>query len=310
MRTVFIGGTQRGYLTLKALIGMKADLVGVISMEQDSHETVRFENQIQEAAETNKVPFHQTRHLSDAKWVELLKDKLKPDLGIVVGCRVMIPRDLYEVPPRGTVAVHDSLLPEYRGFAPLTWAIINGQKETGVTLFYLDERMDGGDIVSQKRVPLGPNETGGEIYEKVCQATVDVVCEQYPLLEKGKEERKKQDYSSGSFCCSRTPEDGRIDWATSGEKVYNLIRAITDPYPGAYSYYEGKKLVIWKAKPVEPSPQYAGRIPGKVVRLSKKDGSVDVLTGDSVIRLFEVQFEGEERLPASSILKSVKRKIG
>jgi methionyl-tRNA formyltransferase len=248
--------------------------------------------------------------MKDRNYQEIIARDIRPDLIVVVGCRILLPAAIYEYPRLGTVAVHDSLLPHYRGFAPLNWSIINGEDHTGVSLFYVNDTMDGGDIVAQKRVPIGPADTAPMVYERVCDATVDLIVEMYPLLASGTAPRRPQLEGTGSVTCRRTPEDGLIDWKQTPAQVSNLIRGLTAPYPGAFTFYEGRRLTIWRAEPVAAAPQYVGSIAGAVVGLAKADGHVDVLTGDGVLRIFEVQREGENRTAASSVIASIRGKLG
>lgn len=309
MRVVFIGSTKRGYLTLKALLESGADVVGVVSLTQHAHETERYEQAIDELAAEYSVPVVATQWMKDRDYTALLTQEWQADMAFIVGCRVLIPRKVYEAPRLGSLAVHDSLLPEYRGFAPLNWAILNGEKHTGVTLFYLSEVMDEGDIVMQQSVPIGPDETAPQVYEKVCQATVDVVLDGHARLLAGEAPRISQTPGSGSYTCSRTPLDGCIDWQRSTLEIYNLVRALTQPYPGAYTYYKGCKLLVWAAEPA-PQVNYIGRIPGRVVGFSASEGWVDVLTGDGVLRLVSVQLEGEEPVSPGKLIKSVRVSLG
>ena len=131
------------------------------------------------------VPCIETQWMKDRDYAALLADEWQADVAFIVGCRVLISRAVYEAPRLGSLAVHDSLLPEYRGFAPLNWAILNGEDHTGVTLFYLSEAMDDGDIVLQQSVPIGPDETAPQVYAKVCQATIDVVLDGHARLLAG-----------------------------------------------------------------------------------------------------------------------------
>ena len=310
MNLLFIGGTKRGYLTLKALIEDGAQVSGVISLTQDQHEIERYEESIKLLAQSHRILHYQTKAMKERDYTRLIAEEVKPDIGIVVGCRVLIPKSIYEIPPLGTLGVHDSLLPDYRGFAPLNWSIINGEKQTGVTLFYLDERMDGGDIVGQRAVPISPTETAAEVYERVCAETVHLIRDAYPQLSERRAPRIRQDYSAGSFACSRTPADGIIDWRTSTVAIHNQIRALSYPYPGAFTFYQGEKLTIWKAVPAASDRSYVGRIPGRVVAISQSDGHADVLTGDAILRVVEVQREGHPNTPAATVIKSVKSTLG
>lgn len=310
MKTLFIGSTKRGYLTLKALLEGKTEVVGVISLEQDAHEVERYEEPIRALAKEKGIPLYETKWMKDRDYSHILRNELKPDIALVVGCRILLPLEVYGAPPRGTLAVHDSYLPEYRGFAPLNWSILNGEDHTGVTLFYLSEETDGGDIVARKKIPFGKDETAIQIYERVIDQTIELVLKTWPLLASKKAKRIQQTYTQGSITCSRTPPDGCIDWTKSTREVYDLVRALTKPYPGAYTFFGGKKLMVWGAKPAPKGPKYIGRIPGRVVGLSSADGFIDVLTGDGVLRVTEVQEEGGEARPASQVVKSVKVSLG
>lgn len=310
MRTLFIGGTRRGYLSLSALLDYCAHVVGIISLEQDPHESDRYEERIRTLAKTRGIPLYQTRWMKDRDYAEVISQDIKPDICFVVGCRILIPKSIYALPPLGCLAIHDSLLPEYRGFAPSNWSIVNGEVQTGVTLFYLSDLMDGGDIVEQRRIPIGPDDTAPVLYERVCQATIELLLQVYPLLERGEAPRTKQSYEAGSFTCSRTPADGWIEWNQATRLIYNQIRALTHPYPGAFTVYQGRRLWIWKAKPVENPLRYVGRIPGRVIGVSSAEGYVDVLTGDGVLRILEVQRSGEEKVAAASVIKSVRSTLG
>jgi methionyl-tRNA formyltransferase len=310
MKTLFIGSTKRGYLTLRALLERKIDVAGVISLEQDKHEVERYEEAIRKLAVQYKVPIWETKWMKDRDYAKIVREEVKPDIALVVGCRILLPVDVYGIPPRGTLAVHDSFLPEYRGFAPLNWSIINGENHTGVSLFYLTDKTDGGDIVARKKVPFGPHETAIEVYERVIAATVEMVLKTWPLLARNKARRLKQNYLWGSITCSRTPVDGCIDWNKSTKEIYNLVRALSRPYPGAYTFSGDKKIMVWRAEPAPKGPRYVGRIPGRIVGVSAQKGFVDVLTGNGTLRISEVEMDGAGPVPPSQVIKSVKVTLG
>ncbi len=309
MKVLFIGGTKRGYLTLRALVESGAQVSGIVSLQQDEHEVERYEQPIQTLAMSHGIPHYQTKTLKDRDYAALISEQIRPDVAFVVGCRILLPKSIYAIPRLGTLAVHDSLLPDYRGFAPLNWAVINGETQTGVTLFYLDERMDGGDIGGQKTVQIGAAETAAEVYERICASTVDLVLEAHGELSAGRITRLPQDYDAGSFTCSRTPDDGVIDWNGLTHDIYNRVRALTYPYPGAFTFYRGERLIVWAAQPGD-NTKYVGRIPGRVIEVSRTQGHVDVLTGDGILRLLEVELDGEGRQAAAEVIKSVKASLG
>jgi methionyl-tRNA formyltransferase len=308
MKTLFIGGTRRGYLALKALLESGADVVGILSLAQDEHERERFEEPIRALAQKCGVPLRETKLMRDnalAGWAR----ELSAEAAFAIGVRVLLPEFFYSIFPRGCWAVHDSLLPEYRGFAPLNWAIINDERETGATLFRISEKMDGGDILLQQRVPIGAKETAPQLYEKICAATVDLVRRGHELLRKGEAAPQPQNLAAGSYAASRTPADGLIDWNQPARRIFNLIRALTFPYPGAFTYHQNRRLFILSAEELASPANWVGRIPGRVVNLVPAAG-VDVLAGDGVLRVREVSTDGETRQCAADVIKSVRVKLG
>ena len=197
MRIVFIGSTKRGYVTLKALLEAGAEVTGVVSLAQHPHETENYEQAFRELTAQYTVPCVETKWMKDRDYAALLANEWQAEAAFIVGCRVLLPQEVYEAPRLGSLAVHDSLLPEYRGFAPLNWAILNGEDHTGVTLFYLSEAMDEGDIALQHSVPSEPDETAPQVYEKVCEATVEVVLEGHARPAAGDAPRIPQPVGAG-----------------------------------------------------------------------------------------------------------------
>ena len=309
---LFIGGTKRGYRVLRALIEAGHRVVQVLSLRQDAHEVERYEEPIRALAADHGIPLFETKYFGETEVAAYLATpSAAADIAFGVGCRVLLPASIYARPRLGSLAVHDSLLPEYRGFAPLNWAIMNGETETGVTMFFVDETLDGGDITASRSVPIGRDATAPEVYELLCDATEQVVLEACAMLQSGATlPRTAQDYAAGSFTCSRTPDDGWIDWARPALEIHDMIRGLTYPYPGAFTSFEGKRLTIWRAQYHPAFRRYSGRVPGRVVALSRQDGWVDVLTGDSAVRLHEVERAGGQRTRAVDVLGSVRATLG
>ncbi len=310
MKVLFIGSTKRGYLALQTLVEAGAELVGVLSLRQDEHEAERYERPIAELASKLHVPLHETKWLNDRDYADIIRSRWRPDIAFVVGCRLRLPREIYTASPAGTLAVHDSCLPEYRGFAPLNWAMLNGADHTGVTLFYLMDQIDAGDIVAQQRVPIGSDDTAAEVYERVCTATSALLREAFPLLATARAPRLPQDEAQATYTCPRIPDDGLIDWGRETYVVYNQVRALTRPYPGAFTYLDMQRLTIWRAAPVRPAAHYAGRIPGRVVALDRGRGTVDVLTADGTLRLHEVQLQGDNPASPTAVIRSIRATLG
>ena len=171
----------------------------------------------------------------------------EPDFGLAIGWYYMIQASARELFPRGVAGIHASLLPRYRGGAPLVWAIINGEQTAGVTLFYLDDGVDTGDVIAQEAFSIEDEDTIATLLEKATDASVRLVCAQLPALAAGDAARIRQDDSAATTFPQRSPEDGLIDWSWPSERIRNFIRAQTRPYPGAFTQVDGKRVVIWDA---------------------------------------------------------------
>jgi methionyl-tRNA formyltransferase len=187
--------------------------------------------------------------------------------------------------------MHGSLLPRYRGRAPLNWAIINGEKETGVTLHVMVKQADAGDVIDMEAVEIGPEETAGEVAKRIPAAAVRIVARQIDALKAGTAVRHKQDESKATYFGIRKPEDGRIDWSQSARRVVDLVRAVAAPFPGAYTSAGGRKLMVWSARTAEGS----GR-PGEVISLRP----LRVATGAGAVEIAQFGFEGESDTGASA----------
>jgi methionyl-tRNA formyltransferase len=306
-KIVFIGGTKRGFQLLKKLIASGEEITGIIGLREDEHECLKYHRAIEALATRYKIPALITKKITEDHLRDI-REVYQPDLIIIVGWRTILPESIYKYPRYGCVAVHDSLLPNYRGFAPTNWAIINGEKETGVTLFELTGEVDAGPIIGQKKIKISEEDTAPEVNEKVIEATIQLVLENLERLKTGTAIKAFQEEVNATYTCSRLPSDGLIDWSKTTREIYNLIRGLTWPYPGAFTYYQGKKLIIWSAKIPDNSPVFKGRIYGRVVKIL--EGGVDVLTGDGILRVNDVQLEGKERMKANNLIRSVRDTLG
>ncbi len=253
---------------------------------------------------------YETSLLRERDYAELIRTELRPDIAFLVGVRVVVAPPIYEGIPLGALAAHDSLLPGYRGFAPLNWSKLNGETQTGVSLFFLQERMDEGAIVGQRKVPIGAEDSAAQVLERVCDATTDLVFEAYELACRGKLGSVSQDSAAATYTCSRAPIDGLIDWRQSTRSIFNQIRALGTPFPGAYTYHRGVKITIRAARPVDQHRTYVGRIPGRVVGIDPQAGSIEVLTGDGILRIAEVQLDEGEPLAATRVVRSIRDSLG
>jgi methionyl-tRNA formyltransferase len=219
---------------------------------------------------------------------------LRPDFLFSFYYRQMLSERLLASPSRGALNMHGSLLPRYRGRVPVNWAVIRGESETGATLHYMVEKPDAGDIVDQQAVPILPDDTAGEVFDKVTVAAEMVLHRSLPALIAGTAPRRSQDLSLGSYFGGRKPEDGRIDWRESAQTIHNLVRGVAPPYPGAFADVGGRRLRVLKTVR-EP----ARRGPPQAPMLFMEGGCLYARCGDGgVLRLVRVEVDGRELSPA------------
>ena len=242
------------------------------------------------------------------KYIKSLVLNFKPDCVVVSSYNRILQSELIMLSK--FVNVHYSPLPDYRGRANVNWAIINDEPAAAITVHEITTGLDAGNILFQRLIPIHSNDTVADVYQQLNQIQQKQLGKIVIQLLNGGYEGVPQNSAEATYCCSRLPEDGEIDWSASTRTIYCLIRALVIPFPGAYTYFQGKRLIVWQAKPVDNPLNYVGRIPGRVIGISKSAGYVDVLTGDGVLRIFEVQSEGNQRTAAVNVIKSVKSTLG
>ncbi|RAM50360.1 methionyl-tRNA formyltransferase [Mastigocladus laminosus UU774] len=250
------------------------------------------------------IPIFIDTSLSDIKSLIL---KLQPDCVVVSSYNKILPPELIKLST--FINVHYSPLPQYRGRANVNWAIINDEPCAAITIHKISPELDEGNILFQQTIPIHLDNTVADIYNSLNEIQRQYLGETVVKALHGYE-GVPQNNSEATYCCTRLPEDGEINWSKSTRQIDCFIRALVSPFPGAYTYFQGKKLLIWQARPVDNPPTYVGRIPGRIIGKSKSEGYVDVLTGDGVLRILEVQWEGEERTSAANVIKSVKSTLG
>lgn len=294
---LFIGGRKKGFRILKELLQSHMHVVHAYILNEDEHEIEKFSSRIAELCQENNIS------ATFAKSVKKNKDaiqKLNPDLIVVAGWRTIIPKEIVSIPMLGCIAFHESLLPKYRGFAPINWAIINGEKNTGVTLFYLDEKIDHGDIIGQKEISIEIQDTAYNVYNKSIEASVSLITTHLPSILARKVQTRAQNDAEASYACTRTPEDGKIDWSKSADTIFNLIRGLSYPYSGAFCFYRGKKIIIEQAKLVHEK-KWIGSIPGRIGTIYA-DNNVEICTGgDRSLLITAIRVDGDVVSPGSFI---------
>ncbi len=244
MRLVLFAYHDIGCRAIETLLALKQDIACVFTHEDDPGENLWF-GSVQELARKKNIPVHTPPSPNTPEWVEQIK-KLNPDAIFSFYYRQLIKDEILSIPPKGAYNLHGSLLPRYRGRAPVNWVIVNGEKETGLTLHHMVKRADAGDIVAQKSVPISDDDTALTLYHKLVPVVETILRETVPLIESGRAPRIAQDESKAALVRGRKPEDGLINWTSTAQQIYNLVRAVTHPYPGAFTFYQGKKLLVWK----------------------------------------------------------------
>lgn len=283
MNFIFIGGTNRGFSVLKALIELNFLPDYVIILKEDEHEELKYSNNISDFVKQYSIPYSIKKKIGE-KDILKIQEKQR-DFAIVCGWRTIIPYYLTNYFKLGIVAAHDSLLPKYRGFAPINWAIINGEKTVGVTLFLINNGLvDSGDIISQKKVAVEKDDFALDVFKKITVATVSAFIEFIKNYKKKNITLKKQDDKKATYTCKRSPADGRINWNENSTNIYNFIRALAPPYPGAFCFFKGEKYIILKAKIGDFNTlKYVGNIPGRVIKINID--SIEVLCSEGSIKI-------------------------
>jgi methionyl-tRNA formyltransferase len=281
-----------GYRCLEELIRQGADVAMLFTHEDSPSEEIWFDS-VRELAEKHQIPWR-TTEINAPENIALLRE-IDPDFIFSFYYRNMIDKAVLDIPGRGALNMHGSLLPRYRGRVPVNWAIINGETETGATLHYMVEKPDAGDIVDQEKVPILFTDTALDLFNRVTGAAVKVIGRDWPLLVAGTAPRIAMDLAAGSYFGGRKPADGLIDWTKGAIQIYNLIRAVTHPYPGAFTFLAGRKVTVWQAWPVEGEGE-----PGWVV----SENPLLVGTGEGLLEIRSLQVDGEREIAAGELLSS------
>lgn len=307
MRIGVFCATRRGLLFLRRLLRLAPhDEFVVFSFREEAHEPP-FLDAIRAEADARGAAFHEGRQIGGPR-LRQVWESAAIDLAFAVSWRYLIPPEVYRRPRLGTYVFHDSLLPEYRGFAPTVWAIVNGEDHTGVSLFEMVDEVDAGDVIDQRRVSIGPDETIALVMERVTGVYLDLLTDNLDALRAGTAPRRPQDAGRATFTCKRLPEDNRIDWKGPALHVHNLVRAVTAPYPGAYTTLGGERLIVWSASRVE-GRRYAGCTPGRVAEVRPGVGAI-VLAADGPVLVRQVQREGQPPVCAAEVLDRVSLTLG
>jgi methionyl-tRNA formyltransferase len=309
MRIVFMGTPEFAVPSLNMLIEEHYEVVGVVTQPDrpKGRKRVPTPPPVKETALAHGIPVLQPAKIRDPLALAEI-EAMRPDLIITAAYGQILPVPLLELPPYGCINVHGSLLPKYRGGAPIQRAIMNGDDVTGVTIMYMAEGMDTGDMISKATVPIGEEDTSGTLFEKLSRVGADLLRRTLPDLIAGKVKPEAQREEEATYAPNLTREDERIRWERSSRELFNQIRAL-HPWVGAFTYWNGEVLKIWRARPVEHRTNAASAAPGTIVGLSEE--GIDIVCGDgSLLRLTEIQPAGKRAMPAAEWIRSGKVKTG
>ena len=298
MKAVFMGTPDFAVGTLEELIHSRHEVAAVVTQPDKPKgrgKAMQFPP-VKEVAVRENIPVYQPRRVRDPEFIKILKE-IDPDVIVVVAFGQIIPQEIIDLPKYGCINVHGSILPKYRGAAPIQWAVIDGEKESGVTTMQMDAGLDTGDMLLKTIIPLEKEETGGSLFEKLSTAGAKLLIETLEKLEEGSIVPEKQGESPTPYAKMLTKEMGDLDWKKDAVLLDQLIRGL-NPWPSAYTHLNGKTLKIWSAEVEERETKEK---PGTVVEVNKKE--LKVQTGKGILSLKEVQIEGKKRMEIDAFLR-------
>ena len=281
MKAIVFAYHDIGCVGLQALVDAGYDVQAVFTHTDAPNENQFFSSVARQGAELN-LPVYAPEDVNHPLWVDRIR-ALQPDVIFSFYYRNMLSEEILSLAPRGGFNLHGSLLPRYRGRAPVNWALLNGETETGVTLHKMVKRPDAGDIVGQRKVAIAADDTALKLHAKVRDAAKALLTDVLPEMKAGKITLTPQDESQASYFGRRTAADGEIHWHKSATEINNLIRAVTEPYPGAFSYLGQRKLTVWRARPLDTQHD---KQPGTVLSsdpltIACGEGALEILAGQS-----------------------------
>ncbi len=259
MKAIVLAYHDMGCIGIEALLRHGFEIQAVFTHKDNPAETVWFRS-VAALAAARGLPVYAPEDINHPLWADRIR-ALKPDFLFSFYYRQLVKPAILDIPPRGALNLHGSLLPRYRGRCPVNWVLIHGETETGVTLHYMTPRPDDGDIVAQARVPIAPDDTARTLFDSLGGAAARLLDETLPALRAGTAPRRPQDHAKATYFGGRRPEDGEIDWTRPAGEIRNLVRAVTHPYPGAFSWAGDRRLTVWSAAAL---PDAAGTDPGVV----------------------------------------------
>jgi len=302
MKIIFIGAVESSYIFLETLLEKQIKIEKVFTIFDNKYNSDY--RDLRPLCQKYNVEVVGIKNINDEENIKIIKE-INPDFIFVIGISQLIKKEIIDIPKFGCIGLHPSLLPKNRGRAVLPWTILNEEKETGLTLFKIDEGADSGDILVQEKIKISEREDSNTLYQKILLAIKKVIEENIENILTQEITYKKQLEEEATYCAIRTMEDGEIDWNKSAKDIDKLIRATTKPYPGAYTYHKGEKLIIWTSEIIEKDNWSA--LPGQRVEILKGQG-VKVKTGNGILLIKDIEYKGQQ-LKADNFFKIVGKKF-
>jgi methionyl-tRNA formyltransferase len=319
MKVIFMGTPDFAACTLEKIIQSGHEVIGVVTQpdKQKGRGQAMSFPPVKELALKYGLTIYQPNKVKEAEFLQTMQD-LAPEVIIVAAFGQLLPKALLDIPPYGCINVHASLLPKYRGAAPIQYSILEGEKETGITIMYMDVGLDTGDMILQAKTPITPEETGGSLHDKLAVIGADLLIEALKKIQDGTAVREPQDNEKATHVRMLDKEMGKLDFNHPAVKLERLIRGL-NPWPSAYTFLDGKTLKLWQAAveqvlPTEISANpletagTASANPGEVIEI-RKDSFV-VMTGEGTLVIKELQLEGKKRMSVDAFLRGYSLPVG
>lgn len=316
LKILFMGTPDFAQESLKSIYDAGFEIIGVVTnpdKPKGRGMKLAYSPVKEYALEKNLKIYQPIKIKNNTEFLDEIKT-LAPDVICVVAYGKILPKEILEIPKLGCINVHGSLLPKYRGAAPIQWAVLNGDKTTGITTMYMNEGMDTGDMILKEEVEIGPEETTGDLWQKLSKIGGEILVKTLKLIEEGKAPREKQT-EEATLAPMLNKEMALIDWENSdANKIHNLIRGL-NPIMGAYSYIDGKKIKFWKSKVLtkeeffsyktefeEYEAKFNNLVPGTILIVDDKDG-LYIKANGGVLKILEIQGENAKRMPTADFLR-------
>lgn len=309
-RVAFFGTPDFAVPSLAALIDGPDEVVGVVCQADrpaGRGQKLRLPP-VKQLALARGIPVEQPQKIRNRAFAELLRG-WRPDIVVVAAFGRILPRNILDLPPHGCINVHASLLPKYRGAAPIQWAIARGESETGVTIMQMNEAMDEGDVLLQRSTPIGASETAAELSERLSRLGADALLDALAALARGELVAVPQNHAEMSLAPIIEKSDGEIDWTRGAEEIARRSRAF-QPWPSTFTHFQGKLLKIHRARSVWSATRPPYGPPGTVVATPPGSETIDIATGDGILAVQELQLEGRKRLSAREFASGGALRVG